>query len=151
MLPIYARCDKDLQIIANNVIIGTYLTYGKGDNHDCYGRICFTRGGRTEGAPTCRYRQAVVAYWRNAWLQDRQSVAHQTLRTERVVTGAQEQESRGKVNLGSATPRLMPACFPAPSINLYYGIAYLLTILSARDRHCQVPPCAFFIEVSCYE
>ncbi len=103
---------KHLQIMANRDIIDSYLTYGKGGIHDRNGRIHYTRGGSTTSAPTCRYRQADVTQWTDARVQDRQSVAYQTNRIERVATGAQEQKTREVSWLFlPATPRKLHTSF----------------------------------------
>lgn len=110
--------DKHLQIIANRGIINSYLTYGKGGTNDRNGRIHYTRGGSTESAPACRHREAVVTHWRDARLQDRQSMAYQANRIGSVATGAQEQKSRGQVNAGyflPATPRMLHTSYHAVS------------------------------------
>src|SRR6266487_2819836 len=104
------KYDKCLYSMAFGDIITSYLTYGKGGNNVNNGRIHFTGGGSTESASTCRYRETLVAYGGNAWVQDRQSVAHQVDRVERVSRKAQEQESRTrKLTVLSVAPRVSPA------------------------------------------
>lgn len=135
------NCDKYLQTVANRDILASYLM--KGGIYDCNGRIHYTGGGSTESASTCRYRQAAVAPWGDARIQDRQSVAHQTNRTRTVATGAQEQKSRNQVMLviSPATPRQTPVTFQAPS-----GcpmVTLPVEQLSTRKQARQVAPCAF--------
>lgn len=83
---------KLLQNVASRVILIARRNYGEGDLYDRHGRVHHARGGCTESASTCRYHQALAAYWGIARVQDRWAMAHQTVRVRRVSTEAQEHE-----------------------------------------------------------
>ena len=139
---------KYLQTVTFSDMIMPYL-YEKGGNHDRHGRIHHAGGGSEESAFACGYRQAAATYWRDARLQDRQPMAHQAHRTERVSGEAQEHEVR-QVGLvveatGQKCERRLNAIFLLSSFNrlrtlcpFFYDTACMSMSSSGGDVNSQV-------------